>query len=133
MATLDTNVLVRLLVRDDKRQAAAALAYIDEMAATGESLFLPLSVVVELEWVLRSLYKFNQETVIGAYIKLLETREIEFQEEASIEHALFFCRTGQADFADCLHLACAIVHGQAPLVTFDQKASKLDGAKLLHG
>lgn len=131
MATLDTNFLVRLLVGDDRRQMAAAKAYVKSSTSTGELLFLPLSVVFELEWVLRSRYGFDKQTIIGTFIKLLEAREIEFQEEASIEHALHFYEGSNADFADCLHLASAITHSREPLVTFDQQASKLDGAEIL--
>ncbi|MFK7963306.1 MAG: PIN domain-containing protein, partial [Burkholderiaceae bacterium] len=55
MATLDTNVLVRYLIADDKRQFELARAFV-ESTIRKESLFLPVSVTVELEWVLRSRY-----------------------------------------------------------------------------
>jgi len=131
--TLDTNVLVRLLVGDDLRQAARVEALARDCTQTGESLFVPLSVVLELEWVLRSRYRFPKEAVLAALVSLLETREIAFQEEATVERALFFYRSRTADFAECLHLGCALTHDQLPLLTFDQQAARLEGAELLGG
>jgi predicted nucleic-acid-binding protein len=129
--TLDTNVLVRLLVADDVRQAEQAAAVVREAVEAGDPLFLPLTVVLELEWVLRSRHRFRKDVVLATLVKLLESREIEFQDEASLERALFFYRSRKADFAECLHLGCAVTHDRMPLVTFDCQAARLDGTKLL--
>jgi predicted nucleic-acid-binding protein len=126
-------VLVRLLVGDDARQAAQAEALARESAGTGEPLFVPLTVILELEWVLRARYRFPKDTVLATLVSLLETREIEFHDEASLERALFFYRSRRADFAECLHLGCAVTHDRLPLVTFDRQAARLEGAKLLGG
>ena len=131
MPSLDTNVLVRLLVGDDLRQTQQAEALARRSAETEEALFIPLTVALELEWVLRSRYRFPKDTVLAAFVNLLETREIEFQDEGSVERALFFYRSKNADFAECLHLGCAVTHGRLPLVTFDAQAARLDGAQLL--
>jgi predicted nucleic-acid-binding protein len=133
LPTLDTNVLVRLLVGDDLRQAAHAEALARESAEAGEALFVPLTVTLELEWVLRSRYRFSKDAVLATLVNLLETREIEFQDEGSVERALFFYRSKNADFAECLHLGCAVTHERLPLVTFDAQAARLDGAQLLGG
>ena len=93
-------------------------------------MFVPLTVMLELEWVLRSRYRFSKDAVLSALVNLLETREIEFQDEASVERALFFYRSKRADFAECLHLGCAVTHDRLPLVTFDRQAAGLEGAKL---
>jgi predicted nucleic-acid-binding protein len=129
--TLDTNVLVRLLVSDDVKQARRAEALAKDAERTGEPLFVPLTVALELEWVLRSRYTFPKALVLKTLVNLLETREIEFQDEASVERALFFYRTRNADFAECLHLGCAITSNRLPLVTFDRGAARLAGAQLL--
>jgi predicted nucleic-acid-binding protein len=124
---------VRLLVGDDQRQAAQAETLARESAETNEPLFVPLTVMLELEWVLRSRYRFSKDAVLSALVNLLETREIEFQDEASVERALFFYRSKRADFAECLHLGCAVTHDRLPFVTFDRQAAGLKGAKLLGG
>lgn len=130
MPALDTNVLVRYLIADDRKQFELAKQFIEE-AITNEALFIPLSVSVELEWVLRSLYEIKKVMIITTFNRLLEAREIEFQEESAIEIALSLYAENNADFADCLHIASAHTQGRVPLVTFDRKASKVEGAKLL--
>lgn len=131
MAALDTNVLVRLLVADDARQGAAALNLVERATRDGRTLFVPLTVALELEWVLRSRYRFAKDVVLATFSALLETQELEFQEEPALETALYLYRQHQADFAECLHLACATAHDSAPLMTFDQSAARLTGAQLL--
>jgi len=130
MPALDTNVLVRYLIADDRKQFELAKQFIEE-AITNEALFIPLSVSVELEWVLRSLYEIKKAIIITTFNSLLEAREIEFQEESAIEIALSLYADSNADFADCLHIASAQTQGRIPLVTFDRKASRVEGAKLL--
>ena len=131
MPSIDTNVLVRLLAADDAKQAARARALMHRAAQVGESLFVPLTVVLELEWVLRSRYEYPKEQALSTLSSLLETRELEFQDEAAVEHALHFYRRSRVDFAECLHLGCAASAGQLPLMTFDRSAARVEGAKLL--
>ena len=130
MPTLDTNVLVRFLVRDDEVQHGRAAAFIESTGETG-SLFVPLTVALELERVLRSRYKVDKGVVVRTYARLLESRELLFQDESSVERALSLYDEHSADFADCLHLALAIGHDETPLVTFDRKAARMARARLL--
>jgi len=133
MPALDTNVLVRFLVGDDRRQFAAAKDYMDKISATEQALFVPVSVLVELEWVMRSRYGFDKPTMIDTLVRLLETKDIEFHEEASVECALYLYEENKSDFADCVHLATTLSHDRQPLVTFDRQASRLEGVQLLAG
>jgi len=94
------------LVADDKKQFESAKAFIEDATLT-EPLFVPLSVSVELEWILRSLYELDIAMILTAFNRLLETRKIQFQEESSIEITLSLYSDNNADFADCLHIACA--------------------------
>ncbi len=73
----------------------------------------------------------DKASLIAVYIRLLESREIEFQEEASIEVALSLYSENNVDFVDCVHLAITFTYDQTPLMTFDRKASKLLGMELL--
>lgn len=131
MPALDTNVLVRLVVGDDARQNARVLRLIEDSATRGELLFVPLTVTLELEWILRARYGFSRDAILATLVGLLESREFEFQDEPSVERSLDFYRSTHADFAECLHLASAITHGRTPLLTFDRIASRLDGAQAL--
>jgi predicted nucleic-acid-binding protein len=96
-----------------------------------EALFVPLGVTLELEWVLRSRFRFSKKKVLETFTLLLETRELEIHEEAAVEHALYLYRQHSADFAECLHVGCALARGAQPLMTFDVSAAKLPGAQLL--
>ena len=131
MPALDTNVLVRYLVKDDPNQHAATI-HIMESITESNSLFISLTVALELEWVLRSCYKVDKTAIIDTYTSLLETTDLEFQEESSIERALSLFGEYSVDFADCLHLAISMTNERKPLVTFDKKAAKLPDAELLH-
>ncbi len=131
MASLDTNVLVRFLVRDDADQAAAATSLIRSAVRKGEPLFVPVTVLLELEWVLRSAFGFDKPAVLQALFGLLGTFELTFEAEGAIETALAQFERSAADFSDCLHVALAQQSNQTPLWTFDKAAARLDGAKLL--
>jgi predicted nucleic-acid-binding protein len=60
---VDTNVIVRLLVRDDEKQFAAATRLVDQAAAAGEPILIVLMSILETEWVLRSAYKLDKATI----------------------------------------------------------------------
>ena len=132
MAALDTNVLVRWLTDDDVRQSTRVASLLMEKAKNGERLFVPVTVMLELEWVLRSRYRFDKAAMTSALDSLLSVTELEFQTEPALEQALWlFKQAGAPDFADCLHVALVSQSGQGPLLTFDEQASKLEGAELL--
>ncbi len=131
MAALDTNVLVRLLVQDDPAQHAAATGLIRRCVDAGETLYVPVTVALELEWVLRSSFGFSKEAVIRTLAQMLSTIEIRFESEGAFEVALACFAQSSADFSDCLHVALAGAAGEQPLWTFDRAASRLDGARLV--
>lgn len=131
MASLDTNVLVRYLIQDDARQGFKARELVNGVLTRGESLFIPVTVLLELEWVLRANFEFPKDQIILVISSLLAARELVFESEASAEVALELFRKNKADFADCIHIALAHAAGESPLWTFDKAASKVDGASLI--
>ena len=133
MASLDTNVLVRYLLDDTKNKPQSALAkkLIRAAVRAGDTLYIPITVMLELEWVLRSNFKFGKVQVTATLSGLLACGELSFESESALEVALALYIKGGADFADCTHIALAHVAGESPLWTFDKAASKVDGAKLL--
>ena len=130
MPGLDTNVLVRWLVNDDAAQAATVRRLMS-LVPTGQPLLVPITVTLELEWVLRARYRFDKVSVLSAFDALLETDEMQFQHDQSVEWALRTYRDGSADFADCLHAALCVWEEFSPLLTFDTRAARLRGAELL--
>lgn len=131
MPALDTNVLVRYLVQDDTAQLNAAKRLISRCLAEGLSLFIPVTVVLEVEWVLRSSFGFAKDDVLQVLSGLFSAAELTFESERALEVALQLYREGPADFADCLHIALATQAGEQPLWTFDKAAAKVGGAQLL--
>lgn len=131
MAALDTNVLVRFLVQVDAAQIAAARKLIRKCANERETLYIPVTVSLELEWVLRSNYRFDKQTVVQTLSDLLSSTEMSFESEGALEIALLQYSQTSADYSDCLHAALATAANSGPLWTFDKAASKVDGARLL--
>jgi predicted nucleic-acid-binding protein len=131
MPALDTNVLVRYVVQDDSRQLAAARHLIERCVGEGRSLFVPVTVTLELEWVLRAGFGYGKEDVLQVLSSLFSAAELSFESERALEVALQLYREGTADFADCLHIALAVKAAEQPLWTFDRSAAKVIGAQLL--
>ncbi len=127
MIGLDTNVLVRFLVRDDEDQFDRARKLIRREAQAGEPVRISLLVLLETEWVLRSRYKLTKGEILGAFSELLSTVDMSFEDEASIEEALFACKDSTAQFADCLIGARHRSLGCSATATFDNGAVKLPG------
>jgi len=131
VAALDTNILVRFLVQDDAAQGEAAARLIRSGVQAGGLLFVPVTVLLELEWVLRSAFGFDKASVLQALFQLLGSFELAFESESATEIALAQYERSTADFADCLHVALAGQAAEQPLWTLDKAAAKLDGAQLL--
>lgn len=129
MPALDTNILVRYVVQDDSAQLAAARRLIEQCVRGGQVLFIPVTVALELEWVLRASYAFSKDEILLVLSSLLSAAELTFESERALEVALQLYRQNPADFADCLHLALAAQAGESPLWTFNKRAAKLGGAQ----
>lgn len=129
--SLDTNVLVRLIVHDDESQALVVSRLLEQHVRRSQSLWVAVTVMMELEWVLRFRYKFSKADVIRALSSLLTTIELIFESEDALEQALASYEEGVADFGEYLHLSLAQSGNALPFWTFDAKASRAVGARLL--
>lgn len=129
MPSVDTNVLVRYLVRDDELQYRQAVACIDAAVTAGEAVHITRTVTLELEWVLRSRYRFDKPAVLQVLRALLESGDVSFEAEGAVEHACYLYEQGGADFADALHLACCTREQALPFLSFDDRAARPEGAR----
>jgi predicted nucleic-acid-binding protein len=127
MIGIDTNVLVRYLVRDEASQFDRARRRIQREAAAGEPILISLVVLLETEWVLRSRYAVSKSDLLATFSALLEAIDVRFEDEESLEESLYTWRDSHADFADCLISAHYRRLGCAATATFDTKALKLAG------
>jgi predicted nucleic-acid-binding protein len=127
MAAIDTNVLVRLVTRDDESQYKKAQAFVDKHQPV---LVTQLSVL-EMVWVLMSRYGLDKERTCQLVQALLDTKELNIQAPAILEAALETWRESKADFADCFILQTVIDASESPLGTFDGTLARLDGCNQL--
>ena len=126
MRAVDTNVLVRLLTRDDAKQVAAADAFVDRGA------WVSLLALAEAVWVLAAVYERSGAEIARAVEMLLNHRDLTLQDSEAVAAALEIFRTRPTlGFSDCLLLELARKAGHLPLGTFDRELSKLDGAQKL--
>jgi predicted nucleic-acid-binding protein len=127
MLGIDTNVLVRYLVRDDQSQFQRARRLIHREVNTGEPVLVSLLVLLEMEWVLRSRYELAKPDIVAVFSSLLQTVELALEDEPSVEHAIYSWKNSLAEFADCLIDARNRRLGCRATATFDRKALKLAG------
>jgi predicted nucleic-acid-binding protein len=126
MRAVDTNVLVRLLVRDDARQAAAADRYIAGGA------WVSKVVLVEAVWVMGSAVGLDARAVVRAIQMILDHEHLTVEDPDTVAAALAqFRKHPTVGFADCLILEIARKAGHVPLGTFDRRLARLDGAQRL--
>ena len=127
MLGVDTNVLVRYLVGDDRSQHERARRLIHREEDIGEPVLVSLLVLLEMEWVLRSRYGLTKPDIVAAFSSLLQTAEVVFEDEPSVEHAIYVWKDSRAEFADCLINARHRRLGCRATATFDRKALNLAG------
>ena len=127
MLGVDTNVLIRYLVRDDRSQYERARRLINREVGSGEPMLVSLLVLLEAEWVLRSRYQLAKSEILAAFSALLEAAELAFEDEPSVEQAIYSWKDSVAEFADCLIAARNRRLGCRATATFDAKAQKLAG------
>ena len=127
MLGVDTNVLVRFLVRDDEAQFEKARKLIRREVAAGRRVFVSQLVLLETEWVLRSRYGLAKVEILSAISTLLDASDLAFEDEPSVERAVYSWKDSTADFADCLIEARNRRIGCRATATFDTKALKITG------
>ena len=124
MRAVDTNVLVRLVTRDDLKQVAAAESFVSKGG------WVSTLVLTEATWVLSAVYDLRHAEIATAIDMLLHHRDLTIQESDSVAAALEQYRNRPVlGFSDCLILETARKAGHLPLGTFDRNLSKLDGAE----
>lgn len=126
MRAVDTNVLVRLQVRDDLRQTAAAEVFV------AGGVWVPLIALVEMSWVLQAVYERTPAQLASALERLLDHRDLVLEDAEVVAAALtLFRKTPTLGFSDCLIIERCRRAGHLPLGTFDRRLSRIDGAQRL--
>ena len=131
MIGLDTNVVLRLLLNDDLKQRQRAVKAIQQAKGLAVRVTITLAVVLEMEWVLRSIAKMTKPQVLSVFDLLLESYDIEIDNEKALEQALHIYANAAADFAECLFLAQYQRMGCQTMLTFDANAARMAGVQLV--
>lgn len=130
METFDTNVVLRIVYRDDPSQAdRASRAWRKAIGAGG--VFLTTTVLTELAWVLRVAAKFERSAITHALLSLCDSEGVTVEHDARVRRALERFEGGSSDFSDCLVLEAARDAGALPVVTFDERFARDVGVELV--
>lgn len=127
MIALDTNVLVRLVVRDDPQQLAQAEKLLLATAEQGEACLLTDPVLCELEWVLESSYRASRADILATLQELFSQNLFAFENRGTVLTAIERYQAGKGDFSDYLIGAKGQTQGARVTFTFDRALRAQDG------
>ena len=126
MRAADTNVVVRLIVRDDEKQVGAAETFVERGA------WVSCVVLAESLWVLRTIYSLTDAELVRAVESLLIHAQFVLQDADAVAAALvYFKAKPKNGFSDFLIVELARKNGQMPVGTFDKSLAKLEGTQKL--
>ena len=126
MRSVDTNLLIRVIVRDDPNQVRTAESFISKGAWVSQL------VLAETTWVLQTVYELTAADIANVIEMLLDHQHLTLQDPEVVLSALKrFRLRSSVGFSDCLILEIARKAGHLPLGTFDRGLSKIEGAELL--
>jgi predicted nucleic-acid-binding protein len=127
MRNLDTNVLVRYLVADDRGQLAAVESLIEDCRLDREQLFVSTLVLCELVWVLARSYRQTRTIIVQLLEQILERDQFRVEDDALVRRSLDAYSQGKGNFADYLIGEIGRRAGCRDTVTFDRDLRGADG------
>lgn len=133
MIGIDTNVLVRYIVRDDEDQFERARTLLENVCSESHPAYINIVVLCELVWVLSASYRTDKEAIIQVLEQLLMTRQVVIQHREIVTAAVDAFRSSRAGFADCVIAQINKSAGCAKTATFDRRSGDLATTLLLSG
>ena len=124
MKAIDTNILVRFLVKDDEKQAQVVYNLFKRTEYVKGTLFVPLAVVLETIWVLESVYNISRNEIIETFKDLLSMPLLKFESQPVVQAFTTSARNTSADLADLLIAQSAHHSGCESVLTLDKRAAK---------
>jgi predicted nucleic-acid-binding protein len=131
MKAIDTNILIRFLVRDDEKQSGLVYRRLKRAEAKKEILLIPLLVVLETVWVLESVYDVPRNEILGSFDELLLMPVFQFETPDTLQGWIISARESNVDLSDLLVAHSAIRLGGESVITFDKRAVKSEFFELL--
>lgn len=132
MKAVDTNILVRFLVRDDEKQAASVYQVFKTAEAQKETLFVPLLVILEMIWVLESAYAVSRNEMLDSISDLMAMSIFKFEQQSALQQFVSSARGNEHDLPDLLIAYSAKKNGCETTLTFDKKASRFNLFELVN-
>ncbi len=126
MKAIDTNILVRFLTGDDDLQANKVYSIFKKAESEKIELFVPLLVVLEMIWVLESVYEISRAEILDAIGDLLLMPIFKFDQQPTIQQLIQSAKGNKYDLSDLLITHSAKINGCEAVLTFDKKASKFN-------
>lgn len=124
MKGIDTNILVRFLVGDDETQARKVYDLFKKAEAARSELFVPLLVILELIWVLESVYAIPRHEILDALRELLLMPVLNVEHRPALHHFIHAAQESKYDLSDLLIAHAAKAQGCEAVMTFDRKAAR---------
>lgn len=124
MKAIDTNVIVRFLVSDDRAQAAKVRALFERAETTREPLFVSVPAVLETLWVLAAVYEVPRAAVLEALEQLLDLSCLRFEAESRLRALIVAAEESNIDLADLLIGLTGRDNDCTVTVTLDRKAAR---------
>ena len=124
MVGVDTNILVRFLVGDDEKQANKVYKLFKSIENDKDELFVPTLVILELIWVLESVYEIVRSDILDSVSQLILMPIFKFENLTVIQKFIFEAQQSKFDLSDLLIAHSANINGCEVILTFDKKASK---------
>jgi predicted nucleic-acid-binding protein len=131
MIGIDTNLLLRVLVRDHDAQLRAAERFIASHCSNDDPGYVSRVAIVEIVWALKGFYGYERAQIAAAIRGLLGVSELEVESAEDVHAALNDYEASAVGFADCLLARTNASAGCEHTVTFDRRAAKLAGFELL--
>jgi predicted nucleic-acid-binding protein len=131
MTGLDTNILIRFIVKDDPIQSAQVRHLIERRLTERNPGFVSIATILETVWVLESFYKQSSHQVADAVRQILEVETFIVQNEQEVFTAMAILRSGEGSFEDALIAALGTWAGCTRTLTFDRKATRIKGFELV--
>lgn len=122
---IDANCILRFLLNDTPSQALQTKVWLEEAQQKKREIVVPMTVVMEVYFVLRSVYKFPVERVVGELSAIWSLPFLVVEERETVLSALVYCQSSTIGFVDALLLVQA-KEGKKELLTFDEKLKKLN-------
>jgi len=131
MKALDTNMLVRFLVKDDAEQAQQVYSLFKQAENLQQRLFVPILVVLEMIWVLQAVYRVEERDIIASLNDLLLMPVLLFETPPVLHAFIGAAANNNFDLADLLIAHSARSYPCESVLTFDKKAAKFAGFELI--